>query len=41
VHRTFVDFRWTWLCGLAVLFFQQSFGHLSYYLPMTLLFLTA
>jgi hypothetical protein len=38
VHRAIVDFRWIWLCSSALLFFLQTFGHLSYYLPITLLF---
>jgi hypothetical protein len=41
VHRVIFDFRWVWLSGLSLLFFLQTFGHLSYYVPMTLLFVAA
>jgi hypothetical protein len=41
VYKTIFNFRWRWLCSAALLFFLQTFGHLSYYLPMTLLFLIA
>jgi hypothetical protein len=41
VHRVIFDFRWVWLSALSLLFFLQIFGHLSYYVSMTLLFLAA
>ena len=41
LHRTIRQFQWFWLVGLSLLLFLQTFGQLSYFLPMTLLFLTA
>ena len=41
LHRALVAFRWQWPIGLSVLLYLQTFGHLSYYLPITLLLLAA
>ncbi len=41
LHRTLFAFRWQWPIGLSVLLYLQTFGHLSYYLPITLLLLAA
>ena len=41
LHRTIRQFRWIWLAGFSLLLFLQTFGQLPYFLPMTLLFLTA
>ncbi len=41
LHRGLVAFRWQWPIGLSVLLYLQTFGHLSYYLPITLLLLAA
>lgn len=41
IHRAVFDFRWIWLAALGLLFFLQTFGHVAYYLPMTMLFLVA
>ena len=41
VRRAILDFAWRWPAGVLLLLFLQTFGHASYYLPMTLLGIAA
>jgi len=41
VHRALADFAWRWPIGLSLLLFLQTFGNLSYVLPVTGLALAA
>jgi hypothetical protein len=41
LNRTVFDFRWKWPIAASLILFLQSFGQLSYSLPMTLLFAAA